>query len=428
MKMLNRFLFLLIIFLPIISSNAYSEQSAYERANAAAWKAIEAKEAMSGGVEEKNAESIKAKIKAFIDAGSFVAEKKVASETANTAIDASLRAMNLEPAANRSDAINRLMTPGRFYVFISNSMPKGQITSLLKSLQKTPYNVEVAYRGLFEGNRTIVDFTKQASQQLRDMGIKEMDAMIGMNPTAFREFAVTKVPTLAYVHEDKTVSKITGIINLDLFQSQLIETGVDLGNDGSTFEIAEKDFFLEIQERIAKIDWDKKAKEVEQKYWDSHKPHNFPVSYESSSHNVDMTVVVTDNIYAEYDGKKHVIARAGDKFNPMIQSKFNQFNRRILILDPNDFRQVEWAREQVLTALSSNERPVVMLTSLLSTKKKETFHELEKTLKVQIFLLQDAVSDRFNVNRIPSMIRKSDDHEGFMQVNYYSCRENGCYE
>lgn len=376
----------------------------------------------------KQTESIKGKIQELIKSGQFSGVKKLAQESGNSARNASLSAMNLEPATNQAEAINRLMTPGKFYFFVSSSMPKGQLSSLLKSLVNTNDSVEVVYRGLFEGNRTLGDFTRQAGRQLRDMGIKETNAMVGLNPTAFREFGITKVPTVAYVHPDQTNSQLSGVVNLELFKDQLLESGKDFGNDGATFEIAEKDFFVEIQERMAKIDWNKKSKEAESKYWESIKPYNLPVSLTSESFDVDMTVDVTNDIYADYNGKRHVIARAGQSFNPMLQPSMRQFNRRILVFNPNEERQLLWAKDQVDLALSKNERPMVMLTELLKNNKVKTLFNLEEFLKVQIYLLQDAVVGRFGINKIPVMVKKSASRSGYMRISYFSCVEDRCYE
>src|SRR5690606_34044894 len=114
------------------------------------------------------------------------------------------------------------------------------------------------FRGLFEGNKTFVDFSRTAADLVYELGLRNTDTNITLNPTAYREFGVTEVPQLVYSHEDESVSRVLGSINIIGFFKQLEAEGKTFPKAGNTFEIAERDFFEEIQERLAKIDFDKR--------------------------------------------------------------------------------------------------------------------------------------------------------------------------
>lgn len=414
----------LLVFLIVISSSAYTfDESVYEQANASAWKAIQAKEAMKGSGEDVNARTIKEKVQELISSGKFKSSNTLAKEVATRARASTLDAMNALPDGDPATAIERIMAPGKIIVFISNSMPRGQLISLLKSLETIELDVEVAYRGLFEGNHTIMDAFRQSGQMLKNFGINDLGADFNMNPTAFREANITVVPSMIYVHKDRQLSRVTGSVNVRSFHESIMDLPKDFGNEGAVFDIEEKDFFVEVQERAEKVDWNNKVKQATQAYWDKTTPYTIPVSSEYRFYDVDMTVIVSQDIYAEYNGKKHVIANAGDRFNPLDQPGMSQFNRRLLVFNPNDEKQSKWAKKQVTSALSINERPVIMLTELMAKDKEKTFSILEKRFQMPIYLLQDKVITTFNLIRIPAAINRVSQHSGSMRVTYFNCNK-----
>jgi hypothetical protein len=414
----------------VISAAAYSaEESVYEQANATAWKAIQAKEAMKGSDQDTNAKTVKEKVLELISSGKFTSNKKLAQDVATRARTSTLDAMNALPDGDPATAVERIMAPGKIIVFISNSMPRGQLISLFRSLEATDLDVEIAYRGLFEGNHTIMDAFRQSGRMLKDLGVKNLGADFNMNPTAFREANIRVVPSMIYVHKDRQLSRVTGSLNVRSFHKSILDSPKDFGNEGAVFDIEEKDFFLEVQERAAKVDWNKKVEHAKQAYWDKQTPYTIPISSEYRSYDVDMTVVVSQDIYAEYNGKKHVIAKAGDRFNPLDQPSMGQFNRRILVFNPNDKKQSEWAKKQVSSSLAINERPVIMLTELMAEDKEKTFSTLEERFRMPIYLLQDKVITTFNLTRVPAAIKRVSPYSGSMRVTYFNCnRKDVCSE
>lgn len=420
----------LLVFLSVIflSVNSVGE-SVYEQANATAWKAIQAKEAMKGSGQDVNAKTVKEKVLELISSGKFKSNKKIAKDVATRARKSTLDAMNALPDGDPATAIERIMAPGKIFVFISNSMPRGQLVSLLRSLEAIDLDVEVAYRGLFEGNHTIMDAFRQSGRMLKDLGVNKLEADFNMNPTAFREANINVVPSMIYVHKDRQLSRVTGSVNVRSFHQSIMDSPKDFGNEGAVFDIEEKDFFVEVQERAAKVDWNKKVEHAKQAYWDKLTPYTIPTSSEYRSHDVDMTVVVSQDIYAEYNGKKHVIAKAGDRFNPLDQPSMGQFNRRILVFNPNDKKQSEWAKKQISSSLAINERPVIMLTELMSKDKEKTFSTLEERFRMPIYLLQDKVITTFNLIRVPAAIKRVSPYSGSMRVTYFNCnRKDACGE
>lgn len=407
--------FMLLAAISFLSLSAFSE-SAYEAANRTAWE-NEAISEQVGSETKDLAEKFKRAMSGY--AGSAGKRAQSLAEAARShAVDAN--AFNSTP----EDVINAIRSPGKVYVFVSSSMPKGQIISLYRSLSRTPLNVEVAYRGLFPGNRTLIDFSRQAGKILRDSS-DQVNAIVGLNPTAFREFGIDQVPCLVFISESGEPIKQYGSVNVSDFFDSVSRGEPIISPIGATFEIAERDLIEEIQDRMSSINWQEKIGKAKDRYWERNSPKSLPTGVEESKLSLDMSVRVEDDISADANGKHYVIARKGEVFNPMLQPMMSQYNRRIIVLNPNEDRQVAWAKGVVEDALSRNLKPVVMLSELLSGDKWDTFGKLEKELLVSIYTLPDVVVDRFSLSSVPVVIEPSLTR-GFMDINYIGCDGSVC--
>lgn len=406
------------VFLLLITSFTHAEKTALEAANDAAFKSFDTKESLKGGDIEAKAIDIKNKVRSFIESGVYDGQLNRAKEIRTDLID-----KRGEPAlaGTPQEAIDRIKAPGQTYIFVSKSMPDGELRQFFNSLNGLKVeNVEVAFRGMFEGNKTIPDFMKEIGLMVRDFGLKETSVSIGMNPVAFREYAITKVPTMIYTHEDGTHSIINGSINISYFLKSIGNTGQEIPSNGHQYKIAEKDFFLEIQERLAKIDFDSQMVNAKKKYWDSVGKNNIPQSVIFEQYDVDMTVEVSKDIVASDGKSERVIAREGQRFNPLNQPMMAAFNRSLIIFDPNSLPQLEWAKDRVKEALSENLKPVVMITRLIDSSKENSFAELEQLLRQQIFIAPDLILERFEIKSLPSLIEKSP-VKGSMRVSVFAC-------
>lgn len=401
---------MLVAAILFFSLPAFSE-SAYEAANKAAWKNEAIAEQVGGEIKDL-AEKFK-KVMSEYDGTAGQRAQSLADVARGHAVESN--AFN----STREDVINAIRSPGKVYVFVSSSMPKGQIISLYQSLSRTPLNVEVAYRGLFPGNRTLIDFSRQAGEILRDSS-DQVNAIVGLNPTAFKEFGVDQVPCLVFISENGEPIKQYGSVNVSEFFNSASRGESIVSPVGATFAIAERDLIEEIQDRMSSINWQEKIGKAKDRYWERNSPKSLPTGVEGLKLSLDMSVRVDDDISADANGKHYVIARKGEVFNPMLQPMMSQYNRRIIVLNPNEERQVAWAKDEVQDALSRNMKPVVMLSELLSGDKWDTFGKLEKELLVSIYSLPDIVVDRFSLSSVPVVIEPSVTR-GFMDINYIRC-------
>lgn len=422
-----KFAFSVLVFTLIaFGVSAGSDESSYQRANAAVWGAIESSEAGKGGAENEQALNIQKRVSEWISSGAYSQEKEAAQAIYDTTMEAREQSGMF---GDQEEAVERIRMPGKVYVFVSKSMPTGVLRSLFQSLntRDLEFEVEVAFRGLFEGDKTFIDFSNSAGQLVSDLGLKESDAVVGMNPTAFREFSVTSVPQLVYVHEDGSISRRKGSVNVRDFHRSLGDTGSDHQKTGETYKIAERDFFEEIEERLAKIDWDKKIEVARDNYWNKIDGEfkNLQQSSLYEVRDVDMTVVVSSNIIANDGIRDHIIAREGERFNPLDQPIMAAFNRNMIILDPNSPSQLDWAKKAVGESLVRNERPVVLLVKFLEGEREKTLEQMEGFLKSHTYLADKRILSRFGITAVPVSIKKSP-VSGYMRVTQYACNYQSC--
>lgn len=329
-------------------------------------------------------------------------------------------------------ALNEMLKPGTTYIFVSQGMPEQVLVSLLAAYEDNEdHTIEIVFRGLEKDQTTIPSMLRAVGEIIRKNNIKP-SVNIGLNPTVFNHFSITAVPTIVHILPDGSVANMRGSLNLDYFFSELkskteVEKGViDLGVHGSLYDISERDLMEIIQERIAKIDWEKKKETAQQKYWQNYDYQRLPSAVEAATFYADMRVVVTEDIVVE----GHLIAKKGDIVDPSahLAAQGVSFNRRVIIFNPNSSLQTAWAREQVSEALALNEKPLVMLSEINHGYGGETLFKIEELMKVQIFLLVPEVVNRFGVNALPASVVQSERYPHAMLVRQWLCvdEKTGC--
>lgn len=340
-----------------------------------------------------------------------------AREAATAARRASLEAIST--SERQSAATERMAQPGRVYVFVSSSMPRGQFVSLVKSLQGTDLDVEVVYRGLLPGNRTLVDFSREVKSFVRTIE-SEFSVPISLNPTVFREAGVDVVPALAVVDEMGQYVVREGEINIRSFLDDISRGVTERKRLGAVVEVAERDLTEEIRERLLAIDWDSKIKAAKSRYWERQGLRGLPVSSKTEAFDIDMSVVVGEDIQADVDGQTVVIARKGSVFNPLDQPAFRTFNRSLLVFDPNDQRQIEWAKAKMAEAFALNRAPMLLISDVLEGRSWDSFQELEQVFGSRVFVLVPQIVSRFHLASVPVLINPSVT-PGSMRVSYFNC-------
>jgi len=308
------------------------------------------------------------------------------------------------------------------YIFVSQSMPEQLLSTLYQSFETQPDDghVEIVFRGLKPDQRSVSQMMRDIWKFISDNGLKP-EVSITLNPTLFRELNVTSVPQIAHIMPDGEVARVKGMLNHHFFLAQLDDAEtLDLGVQGELFSISERSLIEVIQERIAEIDWDQKKRNAINSFWRNYLYEALPPASVPKSFYADMRVLVSKDIP---DGRGGLIARKGEMINPFDSvAGMTNYNRRVIVFDPNHASQLSWAKYQVEAALKLNQRPVPMLTNIIEGDI-ETFPKVERFLKTQIYLLIPEAVKRFSLSESPTLVTRSRLKPSSMLVQVFACND-----
>jgi conjugal transfer pilus assembly protein TraW len=155
-----------------------------------------------------------------------------------------------------------------------------------------------------------------------------------------------------------------------------------------------------IEERLAKIDWDKKKATVKDRYYARLPDPYLPPATEFKTRLVSMDVKVLQDIVMP---NGEVVARRGEIINPLSVSPLYE---HYLVINPRIKSQIDWAKKYITD--NTDQQVVVMLDGAPEQKNPEGFASIEQQLRMPVYLLNDAVSERFHIRSTPTLIKQSD--------------------
>lgn len=265
---------------------------------------------------------------------------------------------------------------------------------------EVPPDTDVVLRGLPHGKRGLGDLFRYVQKLTVDRQRQgEKIPRVLLDPRLYQQYQVDVSPTLVYERKGKAVAWVRGLVNSQWLKGQVEKdkrTG-DLGKKGPTEVIAERDFLEEIQDRLASIDWDARKEKAWDQYWTHFSFLALPPATKDRVYQVEASYEVPRDFVLP-DGK--ILARKGEKINLFEKLKPHFV---LLVFDGSDPRQLAWAKE---TARENQGRyRVHYLTTALSERNWESFSRLENQLAAPLYLLNDAVRDRFRLEHVPSLVR-----------------------
>lgn len=282
--------------------------------------------------------------------------------------------------------------------------PDNRLEQNRRLLREVPPGTEVILRGLPQGKRGLGDLFRYVHQLTGDRrGQSDKMPRVLLDPRLYRQYKVDVSPTLLYERNGKAVAWVRGLVNSQWLKDQVEKekrTG-DLGKYGPTEAIEERDFLEEIQERLASIDWDAKKENAWKQYWTHYSFMTLPPAPQDRVFQVEAVYEVPQDFRLP-DGK--VLARKGEKIN-----LFDKVKPRfvLVVFDGSDLRQLAWAKKE---AREYQGRYLVQyLTTALPERTWRSFSRLEDRLEAPLYLLNDAVRDRFRLAHVPSIVRPLED-------------------
>jgi hypothetical protein len=287
-------------------------------------------------------------------------------------------------------------------------------------LREVPPGTQVVLRGLPHGKRGLgglFRYVHRLTVERQRQG--EKIPRVLLDPRLYRQYQVDVSPTLVYERKGKAVAWVRGLVNSQWLKDQVEKekrTG-DLGRYGPTEAISERDFLEEIQERLASIDWDARKEKAWEQYWTHYSFLTLPPANKDRVYQVEAVYEVPRD-FRMPDGK--VLARKGDKIN-----LFDKLKPRfvLLVFDGSDPRQLAWAK--VASREYRGRYRVQYLTTALPERTWKSFSKLEDKLAAPLYLLNDAVRDRFRLEHVPSLVRPLEDRFEVREVGLKKDKDQG---
>ncbi len=286
---------------------------------------------------------------------------------------------------------------GRVLIFGSFSIPRATLRILLSEASQP--NVVFVLRGIPKGS-SIPGTIAQLRRLLAD--VDEVPNVI-IDPTLFRRFDVNGVPTLAFERAGgaNPVTAV-GAVSVDWLRRMAANVGVGaehLGRRGEAYAIDEPDLIVEMQQRLASIDWRARREAATAGFW--RQPREFvelPDATDDREFLVDASVRVTQDL-ADADG--HILARAGETMNPL---DWMPLSKTLIVFRGTEPRHVQKAAEAA-RRIRAEGRGVILLTTAVNTGDGWAhLGELERELAGTVYLLPPALAERFHLAHIPATV------------------------
>ncbi len=280
--------------------------------------------------------------------------------------------------------------------FISYSMPARIVDEILVSAAKNK-NAEVLIRGLMDGMDNVgqmIKFIDAINQRLHKQGKIEKYPNVQLAPIEFMKYDIARAPSMV-LQENGEVIKAQGLTTIEDLKRRLDEGVADAGVLSETYPIGEKLLFDEIEERIAKVDWEAKKQKAIDRYWNNFSFIDLPPQQESETYFIDPSIVMTKDIPA-YNGK--LLAYAGQRVNPL---ELMPLNLNMIFFDATNEDQLKWALGQFYRSGST---AIMVATKLDRTDGWKQLQDISNRIGVQLYVLRQEVAQRFALRNTPSKV------------------------
>lgn len=318
------------------------------------------------------------------------------TEPTQEALAAAKAVASLSEAAGTGERPT-IETPGRVLIFASLSIPAPTLRALLD--EASAPNVVLILRGVPAGANL-----QQTIMRLR--ALRPSDAAVPnvmLDPTAFLRFNVTTAPTFALIRGGREPPVIAeGAITVSWLRrvaANVAQGAEHLGRRAESYEIAEPDFVLEMQARLAKIDWAAQREAAMRGYWAKH--HEFvrlPDTRKSREYLVDPSVELTQDLE---DAQGNRLMQAGQRFNPL---DWVVLSKTLIVFRGTDPRQVHIAAQAARRAQSQGHGVILLTTEIDAPRGWDHLSELERTLSGTVYLLPNTLAQQFHLESVPATI------------------------
>lgn len=324
------------------------------------------------------------------------------------------------------------------FIFASQSLEHEGLQDMLE-VASEDQKILIVFRGVPEGMK--ID---EGMRELQKMAA-ELDPVpsVSLDPTLFDRYDVNVVPTIvklapsgdvspadlptaeellegdhAIIDEEemaattshrKMLARVEGLTGPAWMERQQRQgRGGDLGREGPVAAIEEPDLIEVMKQRTLAIDWESQKQNALDNFWAKQRSsfQYLPSATSDKERRINAEVVVTENLD---DGNGNIIARKGDRFNPM---DMLPFTLGLVAIDPLDKIQIKIADQQIKKLEARDDiNTVMVLVSRFDTDEGwDGYEELTDHFDRPVYLLPPDMVERFRLERLPSVITGDDTH------------------
>lgn len=285
----------------------------------------------------------------------------------------------------------------KYRLFITQSMPDAEIESLVELARGQP-DVVLVLRGLKPGQKLTEVYAWLAPYLRPSVSDGARVPNITMDPEPFNALGVADAPVLArYDADGQLLAYVLGVTSTSWLDDQ-IQGGRrgNLGPYGPTVPVIEEDIIEAMKARASQLDLSESAAGALDRFWGRTPSHEMHRTVVDRVRMLDPTFEISETMLAP-DGT--VIARAGDRFNPLEAVPF----RSVLgFFDPADEAQVAWAKRLVQT--HPDRKVTLMATQLRTLDGLEGLGKLADRIGAKVFSLPEDVRSTFHIEAVPTVV------------------------
>ncbi|PHM72194.1 TrbC family F-type conjugative pilus assembly protein [Xenorhabdus sp. KJ12.1] len=275
-----------------------------------------------------------------------------------------------------------------YYILVSSSLSDDELRYIL-SQYKDRNDVALVIQGVKDKNNILSELTHWQQLVLNSGS----SAPVNLDPTIFKSYNVTSVPTIIHEKDGKLVARVSGISNV----SYLKDKKGNLGTAGPIKDISEINLLDIIEERIKNLDFDKMKTDALDNYWKKQKFSTFPDALEYRQKTINPSVIIPQDIVAP---NGQVIAKKG-RINPL---EVIPFRLKLIFFDARSDWQRQIAKREYQNA-KSGIQPILITTNVYGDGW-QTFQDATQMYgeKSRLYMIQPGMSERFGVSALPSIV------------------------
>lgn len=285
---------------------------------------------------------------------------------------------------------------GRVIFFVSHSLGPEGLDEILYTASITPEAI-VVFRGLKDEKNFI-----KSVLEIQNLAAKQTPmANVVLDPTLFRDYAVSKVPTIVYLDKEKTneVARVSGLSNPGWLLEK-VKTGksADLGVRGPVEDILERDLIQVMQEKVTAIDWANKKEQAIKRFWKNQNFIKLPKANKARRRYLDPSILISDDIKDD-DGK--ILVARGAKINPLDLKAFTQ---AVVVFDPLDAKQLSLVDEQLPKLIKRHTRVTLIATRFDIDEGWQSYKTITDHFNAPVYKLTQDIYSRFDLEFVPSVV------------------------